>query len=128
MKSKKTMSKVIWTLTLGILFLTSSQLSMAQNEEIPGLSPPGRIEFSLGGGFAHAEDRNGMVDLKAEFLFTISSNFKAGFGVGYLSDFDHAHMGGNFGSHGGMMGGIGGMFGGDSSEHRHDLVFTMFFP
>jgi hypothetical protein len=59
-----------------------------------------------------------MVDVKAEVQFSLSSNFRVGLSVGYLSDSDNMHMGGNFGGMtGGMMDGLTGSLYG----HGHDF-------
>ena len=88
--------------------------------------------FFLGGGYGYSESRAGLIDMQAELQFSVSSSVYFGLGIGYLSDSDADHMGGNFnfmsrGRHsGGMMhGSMPGMTGGFLG-HQHDFsVFPL---
>ncbi len=108
--------KIISVISLVFLFSLSSGVGSAQQaQENPR---EGSVSFSLSGGYAHAETRRGMVDLKAEIQISLSPNFRIGFGLGYLSDSDNMHIAGSFaGVSGGMMGGMSGGF----SGHRHEF-------
>lgn len=58
----------------------------------------------------------------AEVVFSLSQSLRAALSVGYMSDSDHRHMDGGFGSmSGGMMGGGIGMMSGGFSGHSHDF-------
>ena len=78
----------------------------AQSELIRNESIIRPIQFSLGGGYAYSEALGGMTDILAELLVSLSSVFRIGFGLGYITDSDSSHMGGNFGQFmgRGMMG------------------------
>jgi len=109
--------------SLVFLFLLSTVTIYAEPGQGVSSSGLSRVNFSLWGGYAHSESRGIMVDVKAEIQFSLSSNIKAGFGIGYLSDSDNMHMGGNIGGlSGGMMGGMmGGQtdgFYGDGHDFR----------
>lgn len=115
MKYKALKSRLF--VSLGISFFLGITLNYAEPRQGASSFNINRVNFSLSGGYAHSESQSGMVDVKAEVLFSVSSNIRAGLGVGYLSDF-HMHMGGNSGGMGGgMMEGVGG----DFSEHNHDF-------
>lgn len=104
---------------LGLLFLLGTVMIYAEPGQGVSSSGLSRLNFSLWGGYAHSESRSGMVDVKAEIQFSLSSNIRVGFGIGYLSDSDHMHMGGNIGGmSGGMMGGQMGGFSGDGHDFR----------
>ncbi len=104
---------------LGFIFLLGTIMIYAEQGQ--GVSPSGlsRVKFSFEGGYAHSESRGGMVDVKAEIHFSLASNIRIGFGIGYLSDIDNMHMGGNVGGiSGGMMSGQMGGFSGDGQDFR----------
>lgn len=119
-KPKKTI--IFSFISLVFLFLLGSVAGYAKQAQEISSSTVRRVNFSLRGGYAHSETRSGLVDVKAEVQVSISSNIRAGLGVGYLSDSDDTHMSGFFGGMaGGMMGGmIGGMSGGFSG-HDHQF-------
>lgn len=121
MKSKFSISKIFGLVSLGLFLLFISEKSFAQ----PGQEDSSRLRranFSLSGGYAHSESRNGLVDVKAEIQYSISPAIRAGLSVGYLSDSDNMHMGENIGGmSGGMMDGImDGQMGGFSG-HNHNF-------
>ncbi len=103
---------------LGLIFLLGTIIIYAEPGQEVSSSGLSRVKISLKGGYAHSESQDGMVDVKAEIQFSLSSNIRIGFGIGYLSDTDNMHMGENVGDmSGGMMGGLTGGF----SGHGHDF-------
>jgi len=123
MRSKPLKSIFFSFVSLVLLFLLGTVMIYAK--QVQGVTSSGlsRVNFSLWGGYAHSESWGIMVDVKAEIQFSLSSNIKAGFGFGYLSDSDNMHMGGNIGGiSGGMMGGMmdghTGGFSGDGHDFR----------
>ena len=63
-----------------------------------------------------------MVGVKTEFQFSLSTNIRAGLGIGYLSESDNMHMDGNLGGMtGGMMDGMMGGMSSGSSGHNHQF-------
>ena len=108
---------------LGLLFLLGTVMIYAKPGQGASSSRLNRINFSLRGGYAYSEGRSGMVDVKAEIQFSLSSNIRAGFGIGYLSDSDNMHLGGaiggvSVGMMGGMMSGQTGSFSGGGHSFR----------
>ncbi len=78
------------------------------------------IAVIFNGGYAGSESRGGMVDMKAEILFSLTANLRVGLAVGYLSDTNGMHMGGMFGGMSGpMIGGMIGNFQGGFSDQTH---------
>jgi hypothetical protein len=123
MRNKLSKSIFFSFVSLGILFYSGTVMIYAEPGQ--GMSTSGlrRVNFSLWGGYAHSESRGIMIDVKAEIQFSLSSNIKAGFGIGYLSDSDNMHMGGAIGGMsggmmGGHMGGHTGSFYGDGHDFR----------
>jgi len=127
MRSKRLKSIFFSSVSLGLLFLLGTVMIYAEPGQGASSSRLNRINFSLMGGYAHSESQSGMVDVKAEIQFSLSSNIRAGFGVGYLSDSDNMHMGGNIGGmSGGMMGGMmGGQTGSFSGGGHSFRVFPL---
>jgi len=122
MKTKPSKLRFFGYVSFGLIFLLSSITVYSQPDQESSSSSLSRVNFSLGGGYAHSESRRGMVDVKAEIQFSISSNIRAGLSVGYLSDSDNRHMGGNIGGmSGGMMGGMMDSQMGSFSGHSHDF-------
>jgi len=122
MKNKSSKSIFFSFVFLVFLFLLGTVMIYAEQGQAVHSSGLNRVNFSLWGGYAHSESRGIMVDVKAEIQFSLTSNIKAGFGIGYLSDSDNMHMGGALGGmSGGMMGGhMGGQTDGFSGEN-HDF-------
>lgn len=133
MRSKRSKSRFFSFVTIGILFLLGPVMIYAEPGQRASSSGLNSINFSLRGGYAHSESRKGMVDVKAEIQFSFSSNIRAGFGIGYLSDSDNMHMGGNIGlMPGGMMGGMmggqtGGFSGGSHSFRVIPLTLSLYY-
>ncbi|MGB6866056.1 MAG: hypothetical protein WBE11_10230 [Candidatus Aminicenantaceae bacterium] len=109
--------KFLSSITSGIIFLGSTLIYAVSAEDIQNPNYR-RVSFSIGGGYAHSESVGNMVDLNVEIQFSLSSNVRFGFGVGYLNGSDGMHMGGNF-NH--MQGGMMGDFMGGFTEHNHSL-------
>jgi len=123
MRSKSSKSIFFSFVSLVFLFLLGTVMIYAEPGHGASSSRLNRINFSLRGGYAHSEGRSGMVDVKAEIQFRLSSNIRAGFGIGYLSDSDNMHMGGaiggvSVGMMGGMMSGQTGSFSGGGHSFR----------
>ncbi len=122
MRSKPSKSIFFSFVSLGLLFLLGRVMIYAEPGQGVSSSGLSRVNFSLWGGYAHSESRSGMVDVKAEIQYSLSSYIKAGFGIGYLSDSDNMHMGGNIGGlSGGMMGGMMGGRTGGFYDDGHDF-------
>lgn len=118
MKIRTSKLKAFGLITFGLIFLMSVAMNYAEPAQNTYPSSQNRLSFALKGGFAHSESCSGMADVKAEVLFHLSSNVRAGLGIGYLSDSGGMHMGGGFGGmSGGMMGGMPGGF----SDLDHDF-------
>jgi hypothetical protein len=110
--------KLRFFVSLGIFLLLSTTMIYAGPKQGASSSNISRANFSLSGGYAHSESCSGMVEVKAEVQFSLSSSIRVGLGVSYLSDFGDMHMSGNIGGMGGgMMGGMGG----DFSGYSHDF-------
>ncbi len=118
MKSKPSKPILFSLVFLGFIFLLGRVMIYAEPGQEVSSSGLSRVKFSLAGGFAHSESRGGMVDVKAEIQFSLASNIRIGFGIGYLSDIDNMHMGGNVG---GISGGMMGVQTGGFSGHSHDF-------
>jgi hypothetical protein len=119
MKSKPSKPIFFSFVFLGLIFFLGRVMIYAEPGQEVSSSGLSRVKFSLEGGFAHSESRSGMVDVKAEIQFSLSSNIRIGLGIGYLSDINNMHMGGNAGGmSGGMMGGQTGGFSGHSHDFR----------
>ncbi len=112
---------------LGLIFLLGTIIIYAEPGQGVPSSDLGRVNFSLWGGYAHSESRSGMIDVKAEIQYSLSSNIRIGFGIGYLSDSDNMHMGGDIGGlSGGMMGSMmGGQMGGFSGDGHNFRVIPI---
>lgn len=94
-------------------------MGYAEQDEVVSSSGRSRVSFSLGIGYAHSESRSGLLGVNAEIQFTLSSNIRVGFSIGYLSDSDNMHMLGNsVRMSGGMMGSQLGGFSGNSHDFR----------
>jgi hypothetical protein len=118
MRSKHSKSRFLNFVFLGVLFLLSPVIGYAKQGQAGYPSGRSRISFSLGGGYAHSEICNGLVGAIAEFQFSLSSNVRVGFGIGYLNEMGNMHM---FGNSGGMSGGMMGSQMSGFSGYTHDF-------
>jgi hypothetical protein len=80
------MSKVIAgkgvAIALGLFFIAGTM--SAQWGEHARVWDDHRFFISVGGGYGFSEDHQGMVDLKTELQFGLTSRIRLGLGVGYL--------------------------------------------
>lgn len=105
MKNRRTRLKVFGLFFVAWIFLFYSALYSADLEGKKTSKTLDAFSFSLKGGYAHTESRGGMAEFMAEFVLSLSTQIRAGLGVGYLSDTDEMHMGTGFvGMSAGMMG------------------------
>jgi hypothetical protein len=119
MRSKPSKLIIFSFVSFVFLFLLGRVMIYAEPGQEVSSSGLSRVKFSLKGGYAHSESRGGMVDVRAEIQFRLASNIRIGFGIGYLSDIDNMHMGGNVGGiSGGMMSGRTGGFYGDGPDFK----------
>lgn len=127
MRSKPSKPIFLCFVSLVFLFLLGTVMIYAEQGQGVLASGLSRVNFSLWGGYAHSESRGIIVDVKAEIQFSLSSNIRIGFGIGYLSDSDNMHMDGNIGGmSGGMMGSMmGGQTGGFSGDGHNFRVIPL---
>ncbi len=84
--SRRTLSVIV-----GLLLVVS--VASARCSRRNKYSDFGRFSLSLGGGFGFIEDHQGMLDIKTELQFGLTSRIRFGLGIGYLNsegrhDFD----------------------------------------
>ena len=119
---KKLQLIILPFVTLMLLTFLTLPFSYAQQSQEIYTSSTSRAGFFLGGGYVHSESRSGMVGLKAELQLSLSQKVRLGLGIGYMSDTDVMHMGGDIGSRSdGMMGGMMGGMNAGFSGHRHSF-------